>query len=546
MMSQRWIIALWALTLLLPAKAADVLEVKEKQVPVLIEREDNVIFQMRISPQDVQTLDGITLRFGEDVNLKAIRKVKLYYGGTDTRTHDRRNWFAPTNYISAFWVGKTLKANPSYSFCVAQSRKVTREIELAAGKVLFPGVNYFWVSVQLDPKKAGLQDKFQLEITAAQADGKPLEVSYVTPKGIVHRPGVGVRHAGDDGVDSYRIPGLVTSTKGTLIATYDIRYNSAADLQEHIDIGVSRSTDGGRHWEKMRKAIAMGEKNGLPLAQNGVGDAAILSDTQTGKLWIATIWAHGMGRTASWWSTVPGLDPEYTAQLVLSSSADDGKTWSAPRSITRELKDSAWAFFFDGPGRGICTREGQLVFASQYTDFDDGRTPHAGIIYSEDHGNTWQIHSPAKDHTTEAQVAQLEDGSLMLNMRDNRGGSRSVAVTKDMGRTWEEHPSSRKALREPVCMASLISVPAQENVSGEYLLLFSNPDSEKNRHRITIKVSRDNGLTWNKGVLLDEDDGWGYSCLTMIDPETVGILYESSVAHMTFQAIPLAEILAAE
>ena len=61
---------------------------------------------------------------------------------------------------------------------------------------------------------------------------------------------VGVRHAGDDGSAAFRIPGLVTTNKGTLLGVYDVRYNSSVDLQEHIDIGLSRSTDGGKTWEK--------------------------------------------------------------------------------------------------------------------------------------------------------------------------------------------------------------------------------------------------------------------------------------------------------
>ena len=295
----------------------------------------------------------------------------------------------------------------------------------------------------------------------------------------------------------------------------------------------------------MRRPIAFGERGGLPLAQNGAGDPAILVDTTSGDVWIASIWTHGMGVATAWWSTVPGISPDYTAQLVMSRSTDDGRSWSKPESVTPQLKDSTWAFFFEGPGRGITTSDGTIVFAMQYTEFDEGRTPHAGIIYSRDHGKTWQRHVAAKDSTTEAQVAELSDGTLMLNMRDNRGGSRSVATTRDFGRTWTEHPSSRSALREPVCMASLIAVKADENVLGRHILLFSNPDTQRGRHHITIKASLDDGLTWHEAnqLLLDEDEGWGYSCLTMIDERTVGILYESSVAHITFQAIPLEAIV---
>jgi len=250
-----------------------------------------------------------------------------------------------------------------------------------------------------------------------------------------------------------------------------------------------------------------------------------------------------MGNNRAWWSSYPGMDLNHTAQLVLAKSDDDGKTWSAPINITSQVKDPSWYFLLQGPGRGITMSDGTLVFASQY--IDSTRVPNAGIIYSKDHGKTWKISTLARTNTTEAQVAEVKPGELMLNMRDNRGGSRAVATTKDMGATWTEHPSSRSALIEPVCMASLIKVAAKDNVLNKDILLFSNPNTVKGRHHITIKASLDGGLTWlsENQILLDEDENWGYSCLTMIDKETVGIIYEASVAQMTFQAIKLKDIV---
>ena len=542
------------------AQTADTLYIREKQVPILLEREDNVLFELKLSSDGWGALDEVVLDFGPETNLDHIRAVKIYYGGTETRT-GRKDAFHPVEYISSLDPGNTLKANPSYSILKAQVKRPGSRVVLKPKnywRPLFPGVNYFWISVEMDHRRAKLGDVITARISSATIQDMhvsfpldhPLDrwsapLSVVSPEGIVHRMGVGVRKAGDDGSKAFRIPGLVTTNKGTLLAVYDVRYNGSKDLQEHIDIGLSRSTDGGRTWEKMRLPISYGEYEGLPAAQNGAGDPAILVDKVTGDAWIASIWAHGMGVATAWWSTTPGISPDYTAQLVMSRSSDDGKTWSEPVSMTPALKDSAWAFFFQGPGRGITTSDGTLVFAMQYTDFDAGRTPHAGIIYSKDHGETWQRHVAAKDSVTEAQVAELSDGTLMLNMRDNRGGSRSVATTRDLGRTWTEHPTSRKALREPVCMASLISVRAEENVLGRHILLFSNPDTVSGRNHITIKASLDDGMTWKEvnQLLLDEDENWGYSCLTMIDAETVGILYESSVAQITFQAIPLRDIV---
>lgn len=524
-------------------QAADTLFIKAPQVPILIERNDNVLFYMRMDAKETKTLDEVTVTFGKDVPLSQIKSVKLYYGGTDASQDRGKKRFAPVEYISSNTPGKTLAANPSYSVRKSEVQpKNDRTIVLKGEQKLFPGYNFFWVSLEMQPS-ASLQTKVTAGITSVKADGKENPTKQVSDKNIERRMGIGVRHAGDDGSAAFRIPGLVTTNKGTLLGVYDVRYNSSVDLQEHIDIGLSRSTDGGKTWEKMRLPLAFGEYEGLPAAQNGVGDPSILVDTKTNTVWIVAAWTHGMGNQRAWWSSHPGMDLNHTAQLVMAKSTDDGKTWSAPINVTEQVKLPEWYFLLQGPGRGITTSDGTLVFPIQF--IDKTRIPNAGIMYSKDRGETWKIHNYARTNTTEAQVAEVEPGVLMLNMRDNRGGSRAVYTTTDFGQTWKEHESSRTALIEPVCMASLISVKAKDNVLGKDLLIFSNPNSTSARKDMTIKISMDGGKTWSADhqLLLDEDYNWGYSCLTMIDKETIGILYESSVAHMTFQSIKLKDIV---
>jgi sialidase-1 len=524
-------------------QAADTLFIKAPQVPILIERNDNVLFYMRMDAKETKTLDEVTVTFGKDVPLSQIKSVKLYYGGTDASQDRGKKRFAPVEYISSNTPGKTLAANPSYSVRKSEVQpKNDRTIVLKGEQKLFPGYNFFWVSLEMQPS-ASLQTKVTADITSVKTDGKENPTKLVSDKNIERRMGIGVRHAGDDGSAAFRIPGLVTTNKGTLLGVYDVRYNSSVDLQEHIDIGLSRSTDGGKTWEKMRLPLAFGEYDGLPAAQNGVGDPSILVDTKTNTVWIVAAWTHGMGNQRAWWSSHPGMDLNHTAQLVMAKSTDDGKTWSAPINVTEQVKLPEWYFLLQGPGRGITTSDGTLVFPIQF--IDKTRIPNAGIMYSKDRGETWKIHNYARTNTTEAQVAEVEPGVLMLNMRDNRGGSRAVYTTTDFGQTWKEHESSRTALIEPVCMASLISVKAKDNVLGKDLLIFSNPNSTSARKDMTIKISMDGGKTWSADhqLLLDEDYNWGYSCLTMIDKETIGILYESSVAHMTFQSIKLKDIV---
>jgi sialidase-1 len=288
----------------------------------------------------------------------------------------------------------------------------------------------------------------------------------------------------------------------------------------------------------MKIIMDMGE----PHENNGIGDPSILFDPVTKKIWVAALWSKGNRSIAG---SEPGLSPDTTGQFVLASSDDDGLTWSAPHSITSQVKDPAWHLYFQGPGSGIAMQNGTLVFPSQYWDEQKKPgIPHSAIIYSEDHGKTWKSGTGAKSNTTEAQVVETTAGTLMLNMRDNRGKFRSVATTDDMGKTWKEHHSSGGALPDPVCMGSFIK--ADMNVKGKMkeVLFFSNPDSGFDRYNMTIKASTDMGETWLPAhqLLVDERGCYGYSTLTKIDDNTIGILYEG-IGDLYFIRIPVSEII---
>ena len=129
----------------------------------------------------------------------------------------------------------------------------------------------------------------------------------------------------------------------------------------------------------------------------------------------------------------------------------------------------------------------------------------------------------------------------MINCRDNRGGSRSVYTTKDLGKTWQVHPSSRKALQEPVCNADLMRVVHQKHGP---LLIFSNPNTTRGRRHFTLKVSNDEGLTWPEKwhTLYDARGGSGYSTLTQIDEDHIGVLYEGP-GELYFLRFSIGELL---
>ena len=278
---------------------------------------------------------------------------------------------------------------------------------------------------------------------------------------------------GDGGSKGYRIPGLARTNAGSLIGVYDIRYGGMGDLPGQIDVGVSRSVDGGRTWEKMRVGMDMGPSS-KTFRYDGIGDPAVLVDGKTGRIWIAALWSHG---NRAWHGSGPGVSPDATGQLMLVWSDDDGKSWSKTRNITREVKDPKWRLLLNGPGKGITMRDGTLVFAAQYRRGADGKGyPWSTILYSKDHGKTWVVPKGGAARTTEAQVVELEDGVLMLNCRNDKSNKRVVLISKDMGESWVEHKTSRKALLEPgSCMASLIRPSDEVGYKRKNVLLFSNP-----------------------------------------------------------------------
>jgi sialidase-1 len=279
---------------------------------------------------------------------------------------------------------------------------------------------------------------------------------------------------------------------------------------------------------------------GAPHDNNGVGDPAVLYDPATSKIIVAALWSKGNRSIAG---SLPGISPDSTGQFVLSTSADDGHTWSAPYTIAPQVKNPAWHLFFQGPGSGIAMQNGTLVFPAQY--WDENKMPYSTLIYSDDHGLSWKgkINGP-KSNTTESQVVETTPGTLMLNMRDNRGSYRSVATTTNFGASWVTHETSYSSLIDPVCMGSLIKARVKLGGVLKDILFFSNPNTSSGRYNMTIKGSTDLGENWLpvNQLLVDERTCFGYSNLVQIDAETIGILYEGR-GDLYFVKYPVAAIL---
>ncbi|MCK4679435.1 MAG: exo-alpha-sialidase [Bacteroidales bacterium] len=535
----------------------------QMQVPVLKFKQNNLVLQIRIiAPGDALThnVTSVSVTTEGTDDLSDIKTVRLFYLGKDSL------W---TRYEDGENVGSILDplyfAEGSNPVQFGTDKMPSGSITFEDRQVLEPGSNFFWLTYEL-ADDANLHHRVDAGCTKVAISGNThLKPGIVNPP-LTQRIGVAVRQRLDDLLNTYRVPGIATTNKGTLLAIYDARRDSSRDLQGDMDIGLSRSTDGGNTWEPMRIAIDMGEWGGLPQKFNGVSDASILVDKNSENIFVAGLWMHGLlDKTGRWiedlaeesdaWEhqwrrkgSQPGFGVKQTSQFMVSKSVDDGKTWGKPVNLTRMCKKQEWWLWAPAPGRGITLEDNTLVFPTQGRNAE-GKA-FSNITWSKDGGQTWKISNPGFSGTNECAVVQLNDGSVMLNMRyrqpEKVKGTRAVAVTHDLGETWEEHPTSRIALQEPVCMGSLHKHVYTEGGEKKSILLFSNPNVWRNPRRKTIiKVSFDDGMTWPEQywLLLDEGFNRGYSCLTSIDENTIGVFYEGSQADMTFESIPLNELL---
>lgn len=493
-------------------------------VPVLLRNEWNPILQIEIDVQGTEgelTLEAVQIELVGSLDIESIEKVEIIASETPQPA-----WFTISDIAKMAGVQ-----------VIGVSTRPQASMEVGVQTELARGANYFFVSVKLKDI-TDVSQNLQIACPTVKISGETRSLSPPRQEAPL-RIGHALRRAGEKGVHTYRIPGLATTKQGSLIAVYDVRYRGSGDLPADIDVGMSRSVDGGRSWEPMRIIMDMGSDP--QWKYDGIGDPAVLVDARTGTIWVAALWSHG---NRAWHYSRQGLAPEETGQLMLVRSVDDGKTWSKPVSITQQIKNPDWNLAFNGPGKGITMKDGTLVFPAQFQD--ENRIPHSTIIYSVDHGATWKIGTGAHPETTEAQVIEIRPGQLMLNCRYNDASSRVVMITSDLGKTWQEHSTSKNALIEPVaCMASLIDVDQELGEHTGGWLLFSNPNNLSSRQSITIKASNDLGQSWPEKyqLLLDEGRSAGYSCLTMIDQETVGILYEGSTSKLVFQRIPLRDVI---
>lgn len=322
--------------------------------------------------------------------------------------------------------------------------------------------------------------------------------------------------AGTGGYHTYRIPSIIATPKGSVLAFCEGRKRNAADSGD-IDLLIRRSADGGKTWGP--QTVVWNDDD------NVCGNPTPVVDVETGTIFLLLNWNLGSDNEHA---IVTGKSRD-TRKVFLTRSTDDGVTWSAPQDLTAAVKRAEWRGYANGPGNGIqITRgpyRGRLLIPANHTG-PEATSPamsHSHVFYSDDHGATWHLGGEAEEATNESSVAELADGSLLLNMRSYLGRNRrSVATSTDGGATWSAVRSD-PALIEPVCQGSLLrfSWPTE---GGAGRLLFSNPASTK-RLNLTVRLSTDEGATWSASQQLFAGPS-AYSSLVVLPSGDVGCLYE--------------------
>ncbi len=332
-----------------------------------------------------------------------------------------------------------------------------------------------------------------------------------------------------EGYRCFRIPAIIKTKEGTLLAFAEARKNSCGD-EGDIDLVVKRSTDGGKTWGPL---IVVWDD-----VDNTCGNPAPIVDQNTGRIVLLMTWNLGTDAIG----TINAGTSTDTRRVFITYSTDDGLTWDDAKEITSSVKRPEWGWYATGPVHGIQVKSGQykdrMIVPCDYIELRAyGGKGFSHVIYSDDLGDTWHIGGISPyERANESTIAELSDGRLMLNMRASGRNARWVAESNDGGITFTNMRTDYN-LVEPVCQGSILDAM----INGQHTLFFANPASTV-RENMTIKMSTDNGTSWNKYVRVHAGPS-AYSDIVMINDQNVGILYEGGVSSpyetITFKEVPV-------
>ena len=332
--------------------------------------------------------------------------------------------------------------------------------------------------------------------------------------------------------DAFRIPGIIVTNKGTLII-----YGEARDYQNilgihcdwaAIDIVMKRSTDGGETWSDT-KILCGGANAASPEGLRTTNNPVMIADGNTIHMVYCT-WC-ALERTGG--------------GVFYIKSEDDGITWSEPKNISKECYTDEYnrCLCVTGPGHGVVMsgksrNPGMLLVPVWMTPVKDGNDMEhfpnvVSTLYSLDKGDTWQlgkvIYSTDKViDPNESAAVELSDGGVMLNMRnEGSAGWRAVTVSGTGYDNWSA-PYFDETLIDPVCFGSIVRYDINT-------LLFVNCASESSRTNLTVRVSRDDGKTWEASRSIAQNAG--YSDIAVGEDGMIYVLYEINAGEISMNLL---------
>lgn len=346
--------------------------------------------------------------------------------------------------------------------------------------------------------------------------------------------------SGNEGYHTYRIPALIITQRGTVLAFCEGRRGGRGDSGD-IDLLFRRSTDQGKTWSTQQVVWSD--------TDHTCGNPSPVIDKKSGTIWLLMTWNRGDDTEHQ----IIKKESRNTRRIFVTHSNDDGLSWEEPKEITAFVKKPDWTWYATGPGAGIQIdrglNSGRLIIPCDHIEANTERY-YSHIIYSDDNGKNWRLGgSSPNDQVNECQVVELPEGRLMLNMRnyDRSEKNRQVAFSDDGGLTWKNQKFD-SVLVEPICQASICrySWPSDKQ---ESIILFSNPASSNERVRITVRASFDEAETWPVQKVLHEGPS-AYSDLAVLSNKAIACLYESGqkhpYEHIVFARFSLAWLLSQE
>ena len=322
--------------------------------------------------------------------------------------------------------------------------------------------------------------------------------------------------SGEAGYACFRIPSIVQANDGSLLAFAEARQNTCRDNFD-VDIVMKKSTDNGQTWAPLQVIWAD--------STNTCSYPVPIVDRESGRIVLFSVWSLGDDTFQSIFKS-QGRD---TRRIFQFNSDDNGDSWSAKKEITDQIKLPGWDYYGIGTGSGMQMKslkyKNRMIAACYFSTLVEGETVfRSHLIYSDDGGEHWAIGGITPETgTSECEVAELDDGVLMLNMtkRSHTVRARSVAYSYDGGITLQDQHLD-KALYGPFCQASLDSYVDEK---GGFVALFANPRHLYGREDMTIMRSFDNGKTWEEFQLVFNGYS-GNSDLLIMQNGQVGIFFE--------------------